>query len=263
MILFNEMGLSEKSKSSPLKVLNSKLDYAGNEEGVSFIGISDYSLDADKENRAIILSVQNLEDKIDQLKNTCNSIVESISDELNDNIIFEILSRTYYQYKNQLKFIKELIVLKQYNEKVERIDIHKVFFREIKIKKKYNDLLKKEKSINYDFHLNSDLFSYIRQTANKIAKLKDFDETRIKEIINNCIERNFGGIDYEIDISFDLQLSDIEKDLENLKEILKEKISEKKQDNKKTRGKKEKKDNKDKKDKLERNKPKQPGKKCC
>ena len=120
LILFNEMGLSEKSKSSPLKVLNSKLDYAGNEEGVSFIGISDYSLDADKENRTIILSVHNLEEKIDQLKNTCNSIVESISDELNDNIIFEILTRAYYQYKNQLKFIKELIVLKQYNEKLKK-----------------------------------------------------------------------------------------------------------------------------------------------
>ena len=63
------------------------------------------------------LSVPNLEEKIDQLIATSNSIVESISEELNDNKIFEILSRAYFEYKNKLKFIKELMVLKQYNEK--------------------------------------------------------------------------------------------------------------------------------------------------
>ena len=52
--------------------------------------------------------------------------------------------------------------------------------------------------------------------------------------------------DYEIDISLDLKLADIEKDIDSIKEILKEKISEKKQDKKSQRGKKEKTEKKDK-----------------
>ena len=66
MILFDELGLAEKSESNPLKVLHSKLEYSGSKEGVSFIGISNYSLGAAKVNRAMSLSVPNLEDKIDQ-----------------------------------------------------------------------------------------------------------------------------------------------------------------------------------------------------
>ena len=50
MILFDELGLAEKSEREPLKILHSKLDYSGKPEGVSFIGISNYSLDAAKLN---------------------------------------------------------------------------------------------------------------------------------------------------------------------------------------------------------------------
>ncbi len=242
MILFDELGLAEKSESNPLKVLHSKLEYTGKEDGVSFIGISNYSLDAAKVNRAMNLSVPNLEEKIDQLIATSNSIVESISEELNDNKIFEILSRAYFEYKNKLKFIKELMVLKQYNEKVDKINIKKTLFREIKIKKEYKLLLLQEKKIKEDFHSNRDLYNYIRGIASRVSRLGSFDEAEIKTIINNCIERNFGGIDYEIDISLDLKLSDIEKDIESLKEILKEKLEEKKRDTKPVRGKKEKSD---------------------
>ena len=107
MILFDELGLAEKSKTNPLKVLHSKLEYAGKKEGVSFVGISNYSLDAAKINRALVLSVPNLEDRIDQLKRTVQSIVESISDDLynNQKQIFDILSMAYYEYKNTLIFI--------------------------------------------------------------------------------------------------------------------------------------------------------------
>ena len=44
MILFDELGLAEKSPENPLKVLHSKLEYDGKNEGVCFIGISNYSL---------------------------------------------------------------------------------------------------------------------------------------------------------------------------------------------------------------------------
>ena len=235
MILFDELGLAEKSKSNPLKALHSKLEYDGNEEGVSFIGISNYSLDAAKVNRAINLSVPNLEDKIDQLISTSKSIVKRISEDLSNLKIFEILARAYYEYKKELNFIKELIVLKQYNEKEKEkgrtIDIKKTAFGEIKLKDEFIKLLEKEKKIKLDFHSNRDLYNYIRGIANKASRLSSFDESELKNIINNCIERNFGGIDYKIDIDFDLKLNDIEKDIESLKQILKEKIPEKKRGN--------------------------------
>ncbi len=59
MILFDELGLAEKSETNPLKILHSKLEFAGKDENICFIGISRYSLDAAKLNRFIILSVQN------------------------------------------------------------------------------------------------------------------------------------------------------------------------------------------------------------
>ena len=66
LILFDELGLADQSKTNPLKVLHSKLEYEGKKEGICFIGISNYSLDAAKVNRALNLSVPNLEDKPDQ-----------------------------------------------------------------------------------------------------------------------------------------------------------------------------------------------------
>lgn len=66
MLLFNELGLAEKSKTNPIEVLYSKLEYTWKKESISFIGISNYSLDVAKVNRAINLSAPNLEDKIDQ-----------------------------------------------------------------------------------------------------------------------------------------------------------------------------------------------------
>ena len=236
MILFDELGLAEKSESNPLKALHSKLEYDGNKEGVSFIGISNYSLDAAKVNRAMNLSVPNLEDRVDELIKTSKSIVERIREDLSSLKIFEILARAYHEYKNILKFIKDLIVLKQYNATNKtKIDIGKNIFREIKIKDEFKKLFTKEKKIKLDFHSNRDLYNYIRGIANKAANLSSFDESELKNIINNCIERNFGGIDYEIDIDLDLKLSDIEKDIESLKEILKEKIPEKRRANRNER----------------------------
>jgi hypothetical protein len=45
MILFKELRLAEKSKSNPLK---SKLEYLGKEQGINFIGVSNYSFDTAK-----------------------------------------------------------------------------------------------------------------------------------------------------------------------------------------------------------------------
>jgi len=55
MILFDELGLAEKAPTNPLKVLHSKLEYDGKNKDACFIGISNYSLDAAKINRALSL----------------------------------------------------------------------------------------------------------------------------------------------------------------------------------------------------------------
>ena len=114
-VLFDELGLAEKSATNPLKVLHSNLEYNGNKKGISFIGISNYSLDPAKVNGASYISVPNLESLPDRLKETAKSIVESISEDLieNNNIkIFKIISRACYLYKRYLIYIKEFMVLK-------------------------------------------------------------------------------------------------------------------------------------------------------
>jgi len=249
MILFDELGLAEKSETNPLKVLHSKLEYAGKNEGVSFIGISNYSLDAAKINRALILSVPNLEERVDQLINTSKSIVESISEDLlkNQKQVFDILAIAYYQYKQKLKFLKELTVLKMFDLKNKAsknpIDLSQKDFKEINRMKDYINLYKKEKKIKEDFHGNRDLYNFIKEIAIETGRLSTFEDNEVKEIIERYIERNFGGIDYEIDIDFKLELNDIKTQISEVKQILEGYIANKK------RGKKPK-DKKDKNDKV-------------
>ncbi len=229
MILFDELGLAEQSKTKPLKVLHSKLEYDGKKKGTCFIGISNYSLDAAKVNRALSLSVPNLEDKLDQLKKTADSIVESIfSDEIyNNNLIFNILARAYYEYKHWLNFIKELTVLKQYSDNHKNIG--KKNFKEIKRDEKFIKLLKNDRKIKTEFHGNRDFYSLIKGVAIVVSQLSNkSDEGVIVPIINHIIERNFGGITYDIDIDFNFVLDDIKGDLGNLKgKILNEKLEKK------------------------------------
>ena len=64
LILFDELGLAERAKTNPLKVLHSKLEYKGKADGISFVGISNYTLDVDKINRILKLSVPDLENNM-------------------------------------------------------------------------------------------------------------------------------------------------------------------------------------------------------
>ena len=220
-ILFDEMGLSGRSESNPLEVLNSKLEYAGKKEGVSFIGISNYSLDASKANRAFILSVPNFEDKIDQLTETSKCIVESISGDLSSHKLFEILPKAYFKYKKLLNFIQELIILKKFvSESKDQLGINKLQFSEIKVMKEFIDLSKRIKKLKTDFHGNRDFYSYIGGTARDIEKLSGCSDDEIIEKVEKNIERNFGGIDYEIDKDLDWESSDIIEEKKNLRLIL-------------------------------------------
>ena len=224
VILFDKLNLAEKSENNPLKLLNYKIE--NSKARISFIGLSNSELDMDNMNRAINLSVPNLDFFLDELIETAKSIVENISEELKENKIIEIISRAYYEYKRKLRLIKELMALKEFNEEIKEINKN-ALFNEIKIKKEYKNILRKEYKINEDFHSNRDFYYYIIGIAIGITKLDFYDEIEVNKIINNSIERNFGGIEYEIDIDFNLKL-DIQKDVDILYDILKEKIEEKK-----------------------------------
>ena len=269
MILFDELGLAEKSRSNPLKVLHSKLEYSGKEKGVSFVGISNYSLDAAKVNRALILTVSDLDQHVDELIETAYNIVESISDKLKNDTIFRILSKTYFEYKNELQIMKELIVYNQYiydnNTIQEKAGSHKsnseysniqenniiikdeeiiqnsksnneedkdIFpgklkkrdkrqFEYIKELKEFKDLYKKENKIRKDFHGNRDFYNLIKGIAIEFGRLgSDHNDDDKLSIIEKYIERNFGGIDYEIDIDLNLKLDDIRTNVELITKIL-------------------------------------------
>ena len=228
IILFDNLDLAERAPDNPLEILKYKLEYDGKKEGICFIGISNYSLDAAKLNRALYLSVQNLEEKLNQLKITSKSILRSISEDISKDssklLIFNILSKAYQLYKFYLNFIKKLIVLKKYIKNKE--ELRRKDLREIELQQGYKKLLKKEEKIKLEFHGYRDFYNLIKGVAIEGSKLNNIsDENQIIPIIENYIERNFGGISYEIDINFELEPEDIKEEMKILKDmILKEKI---------------------------------------
>ena len=216
MVLFNHLELAERSSGNPFNVLNEKLEYTSKEEGVSFIGISNYSLDTAKINRALIFNAPDLDQIYDELIKTTVNIVESISDKLKKEPIFEIISKTYFEYKKILHIIKELIVYKR--------------SAEVKNKQSKRKNLSKPKErkiykFRKDFHGNHDFYNLIKGIA---IELKYGDSTDIEkvEIINKYIERNFGGMKYKINI--DLDLEDTKKYIELNKNIIEDYDKEKK-----------------------------------
>ena len=264
MTLFDELGLADRSESNPLKVLHHKLEYTGKEEGISFVGISNYSLDAAKVNRALVLSVPDLDQKLDDLIETSLNIVESISEKLKKEPIFKIISNTYFRYKELLQTIKELVVYKQYvsikkqinsssikpkinpnpqnkealsdleniscvplpdkldnkDESNKNVKIEKRQFDIIKDLKEFKDLLIKDEKIRKDFHGNRDFYNLIKGIAIELGRLGDTNDEEKVPIIIKYIERNLGGIEYEIDIDFNLILDDIRDKIDTIRNIL-------------------------------------------
>ena len=268
MILFDQLELAERSRSIPLNLLNEKFEYIDKGIQLSFVGISNYSLDASKINRALILSVPDIDQRLDDLIQTSENIVEGISDKLREEQIFEIISKTYFMYKRILQTIKELIVYKIFveneNSKSKRIDFDSSIdikidsrndisqhspnsieeadisnkdseddsinsiksnkreekcFEAIKEYKEFIDLMKKENRIRKDFHGNRDFYNLIRGIAIEL-KYEDCTDSEKANIINKYIERNFGGIEYIIDIDLDLKLEDTKNDIDLIKYIL-------------------------------------------
>ena len=225
MILFDELGLAEKSSSNPLKVLHHKLEYDGKNEGVCFIGISNYTLDAAKLNRALYLSIPNLEEQLTQLQNTAKAIVRNVSSDLVDQknmIVFNILSRAYQDFKKFIIYIKKRKALIKFLKENPNLNNSKKEFQEIEKLQEYKNMLKKEKKIKTEFFGNRDFYNTIKCVAIEGAKLVNFNiDEKVKEIIETFIERNFGGTKYEFDLSFNIRIN-LKEDGDYFNELFKD-----------------------------------------
>ena len=163
-VYFDEMGLAEHSPHNPLKVIHSELEYDLNEDDkkISFIGVSNWTLDSSKMNRGITINIPDPNDE--DIKTTSKTIAYSyLEEKLKDNIIlfFENLGLGYYNYKKEFK-ISGLI-------------------------KKYED-----------FHGNRDFYHLIKYSATQIKSNlqnnKKIDDILLANLAIKGLGRNFGGL---------------------------------------------------------------------
>ena len=176
MVYIDEMGLAEISKNNPLKAIHSELEmnfdfeidnfgtnlFNTNENSkVAFLGISNWSLDASKMNRAIFNVIQ--EPDIKDLKKTALEISSSIDEQISNKYItfFDKITAVYYEYIEQKK-------------RDDRIDVN--------------------------FHGLRDFYNLIKSTTRELSILERNPNKIIddKNYLNNIaikyIERNFGGL---------------------------------------------------------------------
>ena len=181
-IYFDEMGLAEISKNNPLKVIHSQLEYDENKEKVSFIGISNWPLDASKMNRGIHLSITEPDEE--DLIFTALKIAESYDIKLVQDYknYFTYLAQAYFEYKELLKD-KSYEFESQNNKNIRE-----------------SNGVKDNKNIR-EFHGSRDFYHLIK-TASKLLIHSEFSKEKyeIENIMNESIERNFGGLENSIKI---------------------------------------------------------------
>ena len=183
MVCFEEIGLAEVNKNSPLKVIHSELemnfdfemsdDFEQNlfnnddRAKIAFLGISNWSLDASKMNRVIFNVLQ--EPDINDLKKTSFEIASSINEKISNKYItcLDKIAMSYYEYIEQ----------KRRND---RIDVNFHGLRDF-----YNII----KSITREL-------SVIYEKNNEINLIED--NKNLNDIINRNIERNFGGLPWSV-----------------------------------------------------------------
>ena len=159
LVFFDEMGLAERSRNNPLKVIHFLLEM-DEANSVPFLGISNWRLDAAKINRALNLSITDYD--IEDLEETAISIAEALDQDLSNKYkeFFRVLAQTYHEY----------ILLSQNN---------------------INE--------NKDFHGNRDFYNLIktamRELIMKTEELNKNENKTLTEIGLLSLSRNFGGLE--------------------------------------------------------------------
>ena len=77
----------------------------------------------------------------------------------------------------------------------------------------------KDEKVRKDFHGNHDFYNLIRGIAIDLKSGEYTDNEKVAIIIK-YIERNFGGIEYEIDLDLKLVLDDTQREVGLIKNIL-------------------------------------------
>ena len=179
MVCFEEIGLAEISKNSPLKVIHSELemnfDFESSEKfeqnlfnndddyKIAFLGISNWSLDASKMNRVIFNVLQ--EPDTDDLKKTSFEIASSINAKISNKYItfLDRIAMSYFEYIEQKR-------------RDDRFDVNFHGLRDF-----YNII----KSLTREL-------SNIEQKNSDINLIED--NKSLNDIAMRYIERNFGGL---------------------------------------------------------------------
>lgn len=120
VVYFDELGLAEKAPTSPLKILHYELEndedigyefkkenmQKNKTEKIGFIGISNWSVDASKMNRAVFLSIPDLDDEIE---NTGEEIKKSYKKDgsVEFNKLIKKLCQSYKEFKQFIKNTKD------------------------------------------------------------------------------------------------------------------------------------------------------------
>ena len=176
LVVMDEMGLAELSENNPLKVTHYELEKE--EDKVSFVGISNWALDASKMNRVIYIIGQ--EPNEDSLKETAKEIIRS----------YEIEKKKNYYEKYKIMFD----------------NLSLAYFNYIKKRKINND--------KYSFfHGSRDFYSLIKTTMDDIIKKNNnIDKYDLNQICLRNIERNFGGLEDSIK-DFKQELKKLDNDI--------------------------------------------------
>ena len=161
---FDEMGLAEHSPHNPLKVIHSELEYDLNsdEKKISFLGVSNWSLDSAKMNRGMSINIPDPNES--DIQKTSITIVQSyLGKNLSENIklFFENLGSSFFKYKQEFQKNNEI--------------------------KKYEN-----------FHGNRDFYHLIKYPATKVKEAQkngqNIDNKFLAKLALISLERNFGGL---------------------------------------------------------------------
>ena len=193
LLVFDELGLSEKSPTNCLKVLHSKLEMSldpNEQKQISFIGISNWRLDAAKMNRAIFLAIPDIS------LNDVDLTVEAIAKSYDENI--------YNKYKNQYKLLGNAY-----------------FF--------YRDGLKKlNDEFILNFHGGRDLYNLIKNFSSEMLKNNMSDDTNIIEMaVKRSLSRNLSGLEIKGESSLKTYIKDINFDELKIMDLIKDNIKSK------------------------------------
>ena len=183
VVFMDEMGLAEISENNPLKVIHSELEQENNK--ISFVGISNWFIDASKMNRVIYNVVQdNDEEDVIQTGKEIAKSYEKIEENFNSQEYDDLISRlskAYYQFISNKREIR---------------DIHQFFHGS-------RDFYSLIKSIMQDIIKN-------KNNLDNFSQKEDRDKL-LNNICMNQIVRNFSGLENSVDEFNSYYLEEFEK----------------------------------------------------